>query len=268
MRKILIALLLLTGACSGRESTTTQPTAPTDGEPTVLVEVRDEGGFAPVEWLVGRMPRYVLMSDGTLYGAGITTLEFPGRLLPSVATTMVDAQTMTDLRQYVEDIGFADIIELRDDQASQTVADAPDTVVTYFDDGGSHVFSVYGLGMLEAPTDIRVALLAELVGLLDQAAASGVAGPVFVPERIEVYAGVREMPVDPQFEDERPWPLTIPASDLGEGVAGWGCLTLEGEEMTAALEAFDTATQATDWIDSGTSYGIVVRYLHPHQQGC
>lgn len=267
MRTTPALLLLFVTACGGSGSTASS-TIPPDTEPSVVLEVRDEGGFAPVEWIIARMPRHVLMSDGTLYGPAAITARYPGPLLPAVTVADLDGQAFSDVLQYAEDIGFAGIDQLRDDEALQTVADAPDTVVTFFDQTGPHVFSVYGLGFLERPADIRVSLLNEMVMLLDRATASGGTGGIFVPQRIEVVAGVREMPVEQSFLDERPWPLPVGFAEMGDTVAGWRCLTLEGEEMDAALTVFETATQATDWSENGTSYTMVVRYLYPHQEGC
>lgn len=271
MKRLLLLALVSVAACGGGDastpSTTPHTTAPVEEAPRILLEVRDEGGFVPIEWSIGRMPRYVLMTDGTLYGPGATTLEYPGRMLPSVSVMKVTDSVIAEIRQYAEDIGFADIIEERNDEGMATVADAPDTVVTYFDEEGSHVFSVYGLGI--APlSDVRIALLAEMIGVLDQAGLNGTALGEFQPDRIEVLAGVREIPADAQFENERPWPLQVSFADMSDTAAGWRCTTIEGETIAGLLDEFGQANQATTWSDAGVIYTIVVRYLFPYQEAC
>ncbi len=274
MKKLALALVLTLSACAtpgeAPESTTDAPptTAAGSGEPTVLLEVRDEGGFVPVEFSIGRMPRYVLMTDGTLYGPGMMTLEFPSKLLQAVSVVTIGESDMANIVQYIEDIGFADIIEERDDSAMVNVADAPDTVVTYFDDEGAHVFSVYALGIAPNPGDVRVALLNELVQALDSANTAGTPAGTLEPERIEVLAGIREIPVDPQFENERPWPIEVSFADMAEAGAGWRCATLEGEAKDQAMAIFAEANSASSWNDGTNVYSIVVRYLYPHQEGC
>lgn len=272
MKRLLVLALVSVAACGGGDASipsTAPPTtaAPVEEEPRILLEVRDEGGFVPIEWSIGRMPRYVLMTDGTLYGPGATTLEYPGRMLPSVFVMKVDDSVIADIRQYAEDIGFADIIEERNDEGMANVADAPDTVVTYFDDEGAHVFSVYGLGIATF-SDVRIALLGEMIGVLDQAGLNGTSLGEFQPERIEVLAGLREIPVDAQFENERPWPLQVSFADMSETAAGWRCTTIEGDAIAGLLDEFGQANQATTWNDEGVVYTIVVRYLFPYQEAC
>jgi hypothetical protein len=268
MKRILLLALVAIAACGGGDTTSPSTTTPpVDGTPRVLLEVRDEGGFVPVEWSIGRMPRYVLMTDGTLYGPGAMTLEYPGRLLPSVAVMKVDESVVAEIRQYAEDIGFGEIVEERNDEAMLNVADAPDTVVTYFDDDGPHVFTVYGLGITTV-SDVRVALIGEMVGVLDTAGAQGTSLGEFEPERFEVLAGVREIPAEAEFENERPWPLEIPFTEMSAVPAGWRCTTIEGEAVAGLLEEFSQANQATTWNDGGVVYTIVVRYLFPYQEAC
>ncbi len=271
MKRTALVLTFMLASCAAPASdppTTTIVGGTGSGEPRVLLEVREEGGFVPVEFSIGRMPRYVLLTDGTLYGPGMTTLEFPGKLLPVVNAVEISEPSMSDITQYIEDIGFSTITELRDDSANANVADAPDTVVTYFDAAGPHVFSVYALGIAPNPGDVRVALLNELVQAIDAANSSGTPAGEFRPERIEVLAALQQVPVDPQFQNEQPWPLAVSFGDMADAGAGWRCVTLEDSAKDAALGVFAAANAATSWSDGANVYAIVVRYLYPHQEGC
>lgn len=262
-----MAVTWILAACAAAPATTTAGIGNGGDDLRVILEVRDEGGFVPVEFSIGRMPTFVLMSDGTLYGPGMTTLEFPGKLLPSVQATTVGEAAMSDILQYIEDIGMADIIKERNDDAMAQIADAPDTVVTYYDED-AHEFSVYALGMSTTNADVRIALLSELVERLHMALGEGLPQPHYQPDRIEVLAGVQEIPVDPQFDNQRGWPIGVAFADMVEAGAGWRCSPLEGEAKDAALAVFDAANAATSWNDGQTTYTIVVRYLYPHQAAC
>ena len=78
----ILALALLVGACGNDSSSEPQEAR---GADEVVLTVTSEGGFVPVEFNLDRMPRFVLMGDGTLYSPGMMTLEFPGKLLPPCA---------------------------------------------------------------------------------------------------------------------------------------------------------------------------------------
>lgn len=268
MRTTLLSILVLAfAACGGQEFSETTEAISEEGPVRVVLEVREEGGFVPIEFSIGRMPVFVLMSDGTLYGPGMMTMEFPGRLLPAVQSAVISGQALDEILQYIEDIGMADITKERVDHAMNQIADAPDTVVTFYDDS-AHEFSVYALGLDTQNLDVRVALLNELVQRLHLAIGQGEPGPHYQPERIEVLAGVREIPMDPQFENEQPWPLEAPFADMVDAGASWRCVALDGETAAKALEVFDKANAATTWTDEAATYTMVIRYLYPHQAGC
>jgi hypothetical protein len=100
-----MGLALLLGACgagdAGTASTTPDGTTPDttvppleepDTEVRVVLTISDEGGFVPVEWNLKRIPRYVVMSDGTVYYQGPVTMEYPGRALPNVQTGTISEE--------------------------------------------------------------------------------------------------------------------------------------------------------------------------------
>jgi hypothetical protein len=264
----LVVLALLLAGCGAGE-VGSGLTLPEDDPDRVIVEVRYEGGFAPPEWLLGRAPRFALTSGGTLYFEGPQTMEFPGRLLPPLMYGEVDAATMDRVEQLIAEIGFAEFDRLENTDNLNWVADAPTDVVTYFDrEGGAHVFAVYALGLTDEIDDPKVLKLAELVRTLEEASFETEAQP-YTTDRVEVYAGVRELPLDPEFDDDvRPWPLPQPFAEMQEAPFGFRCAVYEGEQGEALLETFQQATQVTNWEADGTEYVLRPRPLLPHEEGC
>lgn len=64
----LLAVTLVLSACGAGEPGTMPSDVPPDD---VILTVTDEGGFAPVELILGRHPRFVLQADGRLYTPGL-----------------------------------------------------------------------------------------------------------------------------------------------------------------------------------------------------
>lgn len=234
---------------------------PDDG-PTPLIELGTEGGFVLVDFSLKRIPQYVLMTDGTLYAPGATPAIFPGPALPDIRTMQVDDEVLADVLQYIQDMGLADVAELRLDETAQLVADAPDTYVIYFDDAGRHKLSVYGLGLGEGASDAREAQLTGLIETLDRAA-SARDGERYSPNRLEVYA----LGADPA-ETERsslPWPLDISYDEMFGDGEPFGCVLLEGEEATQVIDVFENADDLTRFDDGIDQRRLVARPLFDHQ---
>lgn len=259
------AVTLLVAACGDEGA----PVDVLDDPEAVILQVRDEGGFVPPEFDLRRMPRYTLTAGGALFFEGPQIEIYPPPLLPNVQKAQVDDETMEIILQYVADLGFPEVTREENTEATSNVADAPTTVVTYFDGSGEHVFSVYALGIGQF-SDVRVVQLAELVQILDQSAYAGFPTAEYVADRIQVWAGPPGAGVDPSFVDVRPWPLPVAQADLpGSGtLAGYRCGTFEGEEAAALLSVFRQATQLTTWDDGGTEHSIIARPLLAGEEGC
>ena len=267
---LLVAGLLVLAACGAAESSdvTSAPDVGTDTTATlgasdeVLLEIGQTGGFVMVEFNLRRVPLYVVMSDGTVYRPAPSTEQFPGPALPEILRYEVDESVMSDVRQYVSDMGLSDIDEVYLDEAAQRIADAPDTYVTYFDDAGEHTLRVYALGMDDS-SDARAGQLNGLIQTLDEATASGGAEP-YVPDRLEVYA-VDRAPADPEFASTMPWPLEIGYDELTASGEPFPCVLLEDEQAERVTSAFDEANELTLFDDGTADRGLVARPLFDHQ---
>jgi hypothetical protein len=229
-----------------------------------LLQIASEGGFMPVEFALANGPRYTLLRDGRLIFPGITTLEYPGKLIPPYMVATLGDNQMNAILAMVEDIGLPDIDDETDDEAMNVVADATTEVVTFWDENGAHRLAVYALGIEESPSERNQAFL-ELIQTFDQFTAEAPAQP-YVADQFRLVAGPGM--VDPQFEDVRPWPL--PDTDFSDWETlpnGWHCRVVDGP-----LPAdFESATQATTWeYPDGSSEPLLllVRPLLPGEPDC
>jgi hypothetical protein len=268
MRKTLIGLMataLVLTACGqpGLEDTLRL----NDDPGSVLLIVKDEGGFVPVEFIVGQGPRLVLLRDGTLIVSGPQIEIFPQPLLPNYQSVQLDEETRLFVLEELDALGFAEIDSEVNNEAANMVADASTTVTTFYNQDGPHTFSVYALGIGSQVNDVRVPILANLVERLSQIGFSQ-AGQPYQWEALEVLASVPQSPAEPNFVDVQPWPLDVGFDQMADIGFGWRCAAYEGDQAQALLEVFAGASQVTTWDDGGTEYSIRVRPLFPEQEPC
>lgn len=274
----ILAAALALAAC-GVADDAGDPTTATAGPDTttagrradeVVLRVRSEGGFAPVELIYNPLPRYTLLGDGRLVFEGPAPAVFPGPLIPSVQVAHLAEGNIARILELVAAAGLPEVTDEVNNEYTNRVADAPHTVVTYHDAAGQHRFSVYALGMgLDPPGDPRVAALQRLVEALDAvaASASGV-------EPLEV--GALQIVVTDSFGAEKEaeavvalWPLEAPVAELAEPVLGeLRCITLEGAEARTAAAAFGDAHGLTFFDDGAGIHRLVVRPIVPGETGC
>lgn len=227
-----------------------------------VLQIVSEGGFGPVEAILGNGPRYTLLGDGSVITQGVQTLEYPGRLVPPYMIGTIDDGQMRQVMDLVEEIGLPDIVDETDDSAGGMVADATTEVVTYWDDEGEHRLAVYALGMDDSPSDRNAAFM-ELLETLDRFAAETSTEP-YDAEQVRIVAGPGT--VEPEFEDIRDWPLEpTDFSEWDELANGWHCTVVDGP----VPQVFEDATQATVWDhpDRGDTK-LLVRPLHPGEPDC
>ena len=267
MRKTLFGLIILAIAACGGGSGLEETLELNEDPDSVLLIVRDEGGFVPVEFAVGQGPRLVLLRDGTLIAPGPQIEIFPQPLLPNYQSTHLDEETMLFVFEELDALGFPEIDVEMNDEAANMVADASTTVTTFYNQDGPHTFSVYALGIGGEITDARVPILANLVDQLTQTGFSGQSEP-FQWDGLEVLAGVPEFPGEPEFVNVMPWPLGVGFAEMTDIGFGWRCVSYEGAEAQDLLSVFSGANQSTTWEAQGTEYSIKVRPLFPGEEPC
>lgn len=264
---LLIAATMTLSACgpAGDESV-----SPPEDPDTPVLQVESEGGFAPVEVILGQGPRYTLLADGRLIYEGPQILVYPGPLLPNYQVTSIDNDQMGRVLDLIDEIGLPEMDHEIDDSASSRVADATTEVVTYWDEAGEHSYAVYALGIEVGTPPPPTRAFAELVDLLGRLSAEGEDLGEYQPDRVVIMAGVGL--TDPDFEDVREWPLDNEDFSEWETLPnGWMC-SVHGADV---LDLFRDATKATQWrwvpgdpTHDAELFTLTVRPLHPGEPGC
>ena len=268
MRKTLIGLttaVLILTACG--EPGLAETLKLSDDPASVLLIVKDEGGFVPIEFIVGQGPRLVLLHDGTLIVSGPQIEIFPQPMLPNYQSIQLGEEDMLFVLEELDALGFAEIQDEVNSEASNMVADASTTITTFYNQDGPHTFSVYALGIGSQVTDGRVPILANLVEHLSQIGFSQPGAP-YQWQALEVLAGIPQMQAEPEFVNVQPWPIDVGFDEMSDIGFGWRCASYEGEEAQSLLGLFEGANQVTTWDEGGTEYSIKVRPLFPEQEPC
>jgi hypothetical protein len=241
---------------------------PTDLDPDdVILTISDEGGFAPIEMILGRHPRYVLQADGRLYMPGAVTAIYPGPMLTPIFVGSVDDATLQEILRLVDETGLPEVDRLEDTTATNHVADATTTFITYFDGTAEHVLSVYALGIARESSQ-QAQAAAALVDAVEQAARALPDAVEYRPTRIEIRTGERMALPDAEFRNSMPWPLSVAPDEIPEAAHGWRCVVVEGPQATDLLKVFGSANQATTWEYEGTEHALLARGLMPGEPGC
>lgn len=283
-RNSLILLLgLIVAACGGADSgmgtdtggTTTTSLLDSPDEAYPLLTVSDEGGFIPVDFNLRRIPRVVLMNDGTIYVPGPTTMEYPGPAVQPVQRGIIDDPTSAAIEKLIDDTGLAAVDDENNNAAADRVADATTTVFEMRDaDGTRHRFSVYALGMTDIDyDDARVAALEALATAVDDAVAAMSDAEIWQPESVVVYVSDQLTGYDQEFANTMEYPLGRSFDRLDGGddrtPAQYRCTTLEGSEAATLLDTMSEANAATTFVDpDGHEYSVVIKPLLPGQDGC
>lgn len=270
-----VAIAVLAAACGESDTgpsattppTTTIPTTTPPGDPDkqVLI-VRREGGLVPPEILFDRLPLYTLYEDGRLVYDAPQAAIFPGPLLPSLIQVDIGANGMAEVMAAIRAAGLPGITELYTTDANNQVADGPNTEVTFFDDNGTHFFSVYSLLIVEHE-DPQVVALPELMQLLDRLTATSPEIGPFTIERLQVLAS-QNANVDDPLAVTVPWPLTITPASMQEHPFGILCSVVDTDDNDGALAAFEQAHQTTFFDSDTVAYRLTVRPLLPGEPGC
>ena len=293
LTRVIIVLALVAVACGDASNSTattvsvppvtsppatTPPTTtpPTTRPPTTLppfdpsariLEVRLEGGLVPPETILSRMPMYTLFGDGRLVYEGPYPAIWPGPLLPALVQVDVGDEGLASVLADLNAVGLPRMVELYNYDAISQVADGPNTVVTYFDDAGEHVFSVYALRIADQK-DPRVLLLADLVNRLDQLAAQAPSTGPFQIERLQVLAASQGAFPDHDLAVIQPWPLSMTPDEMKELDFAVLCVVIAVPEEPATFRAFQDAHQLTFFEYDEVPYRFTVRPLLTGESGC
>ena len=236
---------------------------PDGTEGGVILEISDEGGFVPVEFNLTRVPRFTVFSDGTVVLPSGEQFAFPGPALIPLVEKQLDEAVLADLLTFVADLGL-DEIDAVDLSDAPNVADASTTVVRYFDGAGEHRISIYALGFGDSG-DARPAIVESMIARLDEATDGG---DPYEAERLVVFAQVAQSLDREQLTRAGAWPFGFDRSDSTSEMAGFWCLTVDGDEASTVAEILRGADATTTWELDGADIRVIGRPLLPHQDGC
>lgn len=303
---VLVLIMLMVAACGEADdnlgsggNTPPTPTQMPAGTPTpepidhptgdsdVVVKIEHVGGFVPQEYIVTRMPHFILLGDGSVITQGPQIAIFPAPALPNL-----QMGTLTDegIQMILEAARDAGLLDGDKEYTLDMIADAATTVFTITADGKTHTVSVYSLGSVEdefvndmipeEEVEARQkiaefeAMMLDYMGWLPEEAVAE-AEREYPAEQMQVVAIPRDAyPVGDDTLDtgEIDWPLETPLAEIGEAytfIDQSRCVVVEGAELETLATALSEANQMTTWISDGEEYGLLLRPLLPGEEaGC
>lgn len=254
-----------TGGSTPSDDVTTTTVSMVDPD-AVIVRIDMGGGFVPIEYNLNLMAAYLLTGDGTLYSQGPMIEIYPGPMLPNIQRTGIGADGVEAVLDLVEALGLPEMTDEVNDEAAAFVADAGTTSITYFDDTGSHRYSVYALGISEIK-DQRAGILGDLLLTLQSLISEGDILDPYTGDRVQVWVAPG-LPTDDGLSSVQPWPLPMAAAEVPAVFQDFGCVVLQGDDAAAALTVFAGANQLTLWEEGADLYRFLARPLLPGEDGC
>ncbi len=237
-----------------------------DDPEVFFLEIWQGPGFVPIEYRLGRPPRYALTVGGDFFYEGPTIEIFPGPLLPNIQRGQLSDDDLTAVIEATAATGISAVGEENVPQPTTgpIIADAPTYEILLRDRQGLHLLRIEALGAA-SHTDPRVAAVKDLMERLDLATAEN-AFETYGGERVQVYASAAPMLPDASVLNERPWPLPDPPP--ADDMEGFECRVYEGQVAADLLEALATANHTTRWNHQGTLHQLLARSLLPREEPC
>ncbi|MGQ0615749.1 MAG: hypothetical protein ACT4PW_01955 [Acidimicrobiia bacterium] len=243
---------------------TTTPLVPPTTAGELVIQVREEGGFVPVEFLARRLPVVSVYADGRVITQGAQILIYPRPALPSVQVRSAPsdelAWALADARAASAGAG---------DTGFPPVADVPDTVFEVVDaNGGRSTVRVAALGFDSAGlTPQQVAARRALADVRDRLVNLG--GPdsqMYTASSLSAFASAYGGRGGEPAPNELDWPLAPIAPGGPDGLPV--CIPVTGADTATVLSALGQATEITRWRSGGQVWSIAFRPVLPHEAPC
>lgn len=235
------------------------------GPDDVVVRISQEGGFAPVGALFGRVPDLLVTGDGRVFRPGVQTMIFPGPLLPAISVGSITPIGIDRLLAVAQTNGL--LTDPPPEYAGNPqVADVTTTVVDLQTDAGPFHHAAYGLGFVpdgqgdpaKELTPARGQLLTFVNAAQDLTGTVGAdqlgVDQVFQPTAYRIQARVTD-PASTPVDTDGPQPVVVPwPVDAGVRLADAStCAVGSGAALSAALTAANTLTFFTE---DGVTYQV------------
>ncbi len=265
---------VLEGAGSGGGATD-QPGSTTydhaSGPQDVLVSVKSDGGYSPVEFNLRNTAEFTLLGDGTAVVLGPMIELYPGPAIDPLQSSPLTEQQIQDLYTAADQAG---LLDQEIDFGEPTVTDMQSTTVSITVGDRTVRQSAYALGFSDDPaaglSESEIAAREALQGFIDTAHAmvDDETEP-YVPTAIAVFRlNPAETTADPELAQEPlVWPIATappPSSDPARA-----CAVVTGGEAAQLLEALQAANELTPWlVGSDPPAYFAFRPLLPDDPGC
>ncbi len=268
-----------TTSTSGAGQTTTTLPAGMIPHPTgaadVVIRVITGGGFVPIEYNRTLVPEFTVYGDGRVIVPGPTTLEYPGKALPNLQTTVVSEEVLQAMLAAAKE---AKLFQNGFDYGTPGVADVGTTTITVNADNTTYTAQIYALGfdggnMTMEQQQARAAVDA-LRGKLSDPSAFGQMEPVWESydftalrvfyRAVDTTVGTVSTDIQP---NHLPWPLADLATSGTEvpNAPGLRELTVSGDDLVTLKPLLGQATQITLWKSGAVDYNLYLRPLLPDE---
>jgi len=246
------------------------------GEADVVIRVETGGGFVPIEYDRTHVPEFTLYGDGRIIVTGPTTLEYPGKALPNLQTTVVSEDVVQAILGATKE---AQLFQNGFDYGQPSVADVGTTTITVNAENTTYTSQIYALGFEDTGTltmeqkTARAAINALRGQLVDPSTLADVE-PVWEPydfTALKVYAREVDTTVSTDAPDIQPNYLPWPLDDLaamGEefpNAPGLLQVIVIGDDLATLKPLLEMATQITIWESGGQEYNLFLRPLLPDE---
>lgn len=294
----LLVFVLLLGACGeddavgngGVAATPTPSASPTPepiehptGDDDIILQVTWQGGFAPVEALISRLPLATLLGNGCLITEGPQIEIYPQPILPNLQEVCLTDEGVQAILNAARDAGLLDGDAT---YGHDMIADAATTVFVTNAGGKTTTVSAYALYEGTEPTGTPEAdaareklttflnQLGSLRDWLPETAFSGEDHACDVTRMQIIALPVQTTPdmATPEIEPQQlDWPLATPLAELGEPyplLQDARCVVLDGEDLATLMTQLQDANQLTQWTSGDDLYSLLVRPLVGAEDGC
>ena len=245
------------------------------GAQDVLVSIKSEGGFVPVEYNLRNTAQFLLLGDGTAVVPGAMIEIYPGPAIRPLQAARVSAGQIQRLFAAAEAAG---LLDEEIDYGEPLVTDVPTTTVSLSVNGRTVTQSAYALSYAEAPdanlSAEQLAAREALQGFIDTAQGlAGAASEQYVPNGVVAYRLSPESapPVEEGLEQEpMTWPIaTVPAPPASPATSVGTCIAVTGPEAQTLLGALVEANELTPWlVGADPPSRMAFRPLLPGDPGC
>jgi hypothetical protein len=246
------------------------------GAADVVIRIATGGGFVPLEYNYTMIPELTIYGDGRVIMTGPTTLEYPGKALPNLQTTVVSEEVLQAMLTAAKE---AKLFQNGVDYGAPGVTDVGTTTITINAENTTYTAQIYALGFEEGGNltmeqQAARAAISALNGKLNDPSAFGQQEPVwesyeFTALRVFCRAVDTTVSTDPtDIQPNRlPWPLADLATSGKEVTNGQGLLEVivSGEDLATIKPLLAQATQITLWKSGAVDYNLYLRPLLPDE---